>query len=232
MSDPRTVLERELARVELRPFTLESVRRRRERKRRNQRIAAGVLGGAVAAVIVVVAIGTLSPGSPRDPGTSPSPTPSVVPEPAIRFDSSRYGYSLSHPQGWEATDAAAPWTSGRVDAGVSDLLVDDRTGDVVLEAASIALPEGMTVEDWLDREVRRAARVAGLDGGSFDDGHGLLTTKVDGVPGRFAVACRVVLVVTERRGYVFRVGTDLAIDIELRTVVRSIQLTPDTATDA
>lgn len=52
MSDLRSIVDRELARVELRPFTLEGFHRRRDRKRRNQRITAAVLALAIAVVAV------------------------------------------------------------------------------------------------------------------------------------------------------------------------------------
>jgi hypothetical protein len=61
MTDYRTVLERDLARVGPAPFGFDDVARRRDRKRRNQRIAAGVVGIAVfvAAVWIVTSVGSL-----------------------------------------------------------------------------------------------------------------------------------------------------------------------------
>ena len=43
MSEYRGLIEREMDRVELRPFTLDTFRRRRNRRQRNQRIGAGVV---------------------------------------------------------------------------------------------------------------------------------------------------------------------------------------------
>jgi len=76
MSDPRSVLERAMERVELRPFTLDGFHTRRERKQRNQRIAAGVVGIAVfvAAVWIVTAGGAFDRGA-TPAVTGPTPTP-------------------------------------------------------------------------------------------------------------------------------------------------------------
>ena len=54
MSDLRSIIDRELERVEVRPFTLETFHRRRERKRRNERITAGVVGIAIAMIVVLI----------------------------------------------------------------------------------------------------------------------------------------------------------------------------------
>src|SRR5438552_3182739 len=56
MPDLRPLVEREMERVELRPFTLDGFHRRRDRKRRNRRIGAGVvaLAFALAATGLVV----------------------------------------------------------------------------------------------------------------------------------------------------------------------------------
>jgi hypothetical protein len=75
MSDPRSVLERAMERVELRPFTLDGFHTRRERKRRNQRIAAGVVG--ITVFVVAVWIVTAGGGFDRDSTpavTGPTPT--------------------------------------------------------------------------------------------------------------------------------------------------------------
>jgi Tol biopolymer transport system component len=71
MSDLRSIVDRELERVELRPFTLESFHRRRERKRRNERITAGIVGIAIGAAILLAGISiTRAEHSPA----TPSPT--------------------------------------------------------------------------------------------------------------------------------------------------------------
>ena len=55
MVEPRTIVERELGRVDVRPFTLDTFHSRRERKRRDQRLAAGALGISIALAIALVA---------------------------------------------------------------------------------------------------------------------------------------------------------------------------------
>jgi Tol biopolymer transport system component len=54
MTDPRSILEREMKRIEPLPFTLDGFMRRRDRKRRNERIAARVVGIALFAVPVTL----------------------------------------------------------------------------------------------------------------------------------------------------------------------------------
>src|SRR5207244_4378490 len=66
--------ERELDRVEIRPFTLEGFHRRRDRKERNKRIVAGVVALVVAVGGVGGAIWALHPRDRSIPVT-PIPTP-------------------------------------------------------------------------------------------------------------------------------------------------------------
>ena len=75
MSETRSLVERAMERVELRPFTLEGFHDRRERKRRNQRIAAGV----VAIAIFVAAIWIVTTGGPFDRSQAPAATGGTVP---------------------------------------------------------------------------------------------------------------------------------------------------------
>ena len=93
MSDLRSIVDRELDRVELRPFTLEAFHRRRERKRRNQRIAAGAVGLAIAIALIAVVIATSVVRSSPAPASTPSPHhPSL----ARRWAHVRYRFSRSH----------------------------------------------------------------------------------------------------------------------------------------
>jgi len=79
MSETRSLVERAMERVELRPFTLDGFHDQRERKRRNQRITAGVVGIA----IFVAAIWIIATGGPFD-RTQPAVTrPSVPPAPGM-----------------------------------------------------------------------------------------------------------------------------------------------------
>jgi hypothetical protein len=81
MTDYRTVLERDLARVGPAPFGFDDVARRRDRKRRNKRIAAGVVGIAVfVAAVWIVTSGlsfdrTQTPVAPGGAQTGPSFAP-------------------------------------------------------------------------------------------------------------------------------------------------------------
>jgi Tol biopolymer transport system component len=68
MTDPRSILEREMNRVEPLPFTLDGFMRRRDRKRRNQRILAGVVGIA----LFVVPVALIAVLSTRDRASTPA----------------------------------------------------------------------------------------------------------------------------------------------------------------
>jgi hypothetical protein len=72
MASDRSLLEREMQRVELRPFTTEGFHRRRERKQRSRRIATAVVVLAVAAA----AIGGLARAFLSGPETRPADQPS------------------------------------------------------------------------------------------------------------------------------------------------------------
>jgi Tol biopolymer transport system component len=78
MADQRTTVERELDKVQVRPFTVDEFHRRRERKHRNQRIRAGV----VAMVIAVGGTGVAVRAFQAEPSPQPSSGRSVVPSPA------------------------------------------------------------------------------------------------------------------------------------------------------
>jgi Tol biopolymer transport system component len=82
MSDHRSLVELEMERIELRPFTLETFRRRIERKRRNRRIAAGMLGAAIGLAGVLAGTSILRSGTV--PGAKgPTPTPAQTPAPNL-----------------------------------------------------------------------------------------------------------------------------------------------------
>lgn len=221
MTDPRTILERELREVEVPPFTLEAFHARRDRKRRRDRVAAGLLGCAVTLLVAVFAVRALSGDTSRGPGTEPSP--SVPPVETTRFESSLYGYALIHPATWKAESSDTTWTSGPLPTGNADVLLN---GDkLYLETGSIPLPPGMTADEWLDRETTRAARLAGLDGSDFT----VVPITVDGGPGRFSTDCGVMLAVKGHRGYVFRLFADPTTNTAFRAVIRSVELHPEDA---
>lgn len=60
MPSDRSLIEREMQRVELRQFTLEGFHRQRERKQRNRRIGGGLIGLAVMAAVAGGLLGALS----------------------------------------------------------------------------------------------------------------------------------------------------------------------------
>jgi Tol biopolymer transport system component len=68
MTDPGSILEREMNRVEPLPFTLDGFMRRRDRKRRNQRILAGVVGIA----LFMVPVALIAVLSTRDRTSTPA----------------------------------------------------------------------------------------------------------------------------------------------------------------
>ena len=74
MSDRRSIIERGLERVELRPYTIHTFHRRRERKRRRQRIAAAVVGVAVGLVSVLIG-SSIVRSHPVPAGPRPGPPP-------------------------------------------------------------------------------------------------------------------------------------------------------------
>ena len=197
---------------------------KRDRKRRRQRVGAGIVGVAVAAAIAIPLARSLESDRPRDVGSNPSPTPSPTTVQASEpFRSTFYGYRLSYPEAWTAHRAQVRWTSGGLTGDAADAFMG---GDVrMLEIASIPIPAGMTDREWLDREEDRYARLAGVG-----DGDRRVTHRViDGEDARFAATCHVVLLVSERRGYVIRFHQILELSPELQTAIRSIELHPNQA---
>jgi len=71
MPDPRSTLEDQLKKVQLRPYSVSEFHRRRERKHRNQRIRAGVLAVAIAAGGTGVAVRAFQ----AEPASTRTPTP-------------------------------------------------------------------------------------------------------------------------------------------------------------
>ena len=92
MPDPRTVVERELQRVDVQPFTLGTFHARRERRRRNQRLAAGVLGVSIALAGALIAARVLDAYRDRTAGQP-------VRNGAIAFEGDHGFLYLSEPDG-------------------------------------------------------------------------------------------------------------------------------------
>jgi hypothetical protein len=89
MASDRPILERQMQRVELRPFTLEGFHRRRERKQRNRRIGTAV----VALAMTAAAIG----GVARAFLSGPEPRPAGQPRRFVgEWSSTDYNYDVSH----------------------------------------------------------------------------------------------------------------------------------------
>ncbi len=129
MPSDRSRIEREMQRLELRPFTLEGFHRRRERKERNRRIRAGVVALVVVAVMAgafvpsfisesVPADGGDATGEPQVPTASetpsPTPGPTMAPFPdraePVAFEAGTYlmpsssssvaDFTVTFPEGW------------------------------------------------------------------------------------------------------------------------------------
>jgi hypothetical protein len=125
--------------------------------------------GAAVLAVAVVAVGALALfGLPRGSGPSPAsvPSPSSVPsstpstpasEPPLptlnaTFTSPSYGYQVKYPTGWTVTRGTGPWPPGTErfpGDPVSDAIVTPSgTYRVRLSGASIALPSGMTMDQF------------------------------------------------------------------------------------
>ena len=220
MTDPTTIVRQGLERVELEPLTLTTFHARRERRRRNQRLAAGAVGGLIVLLMTILTVRALSDapigaGGPPNPATGPAET--------VEFTSPLYGYSLTHLEVWRMDPARTPWTTGPLVPAYADRLLD-AVDTPLLDSASVPIPDGVTAAEWLELERRRAELGAGSGGGST-----FHPTTVDGEPAQLSESCNVVLVVQDRRGYVFRFHASLTTNTDLRDVVRSIELHPEDA---
>jgi hypothetical protein len=128
--------------------------------------------GAAVLVVAVLAIGALalfggprggvggpSPSSVSSPASSsasstPSTPASAPPLPTLdaTFVSPSYGYRIGYPTGWTVTRGIGPWPPGTErfpGDPISDSIVRPAGGDQVrLSGASIALPSGMTMDQF------------------------------------------------------------------------------------
>jgi hypothetical protein len=222
MPEPRAILEREVERVPLRPYTLDTFRRGLLRRQRNARLRSGALGIAVTVAIAAAVVRAAGPSAP-DVGTLP-PSPSPSGAGVVPFLAPSNGYLLSYPPDWTLDRPDARWAWGEPPTDeVMEVFTDPEDG-VMLGGASMRLPEGVTGEAWLDQEQRRyraERRPSWCDRGAPE----VLPIEIDGVAGRM-VDCALILVVDGGRGYVFRLGADISVHQELRAVVRSIELQP------
>ena len=175
------------------------------------------------------------------PTPTPTPTPSPVPVPTAppltgQFTSPSHGYTIGYPEGWSTKPATAPWTSGVVDyfnAG-SDLLAPGDPGHAFVALASQPLGDRTRAEWEAD-----AWQIL-IDDDPVNEGcaSSAEPITIDGAPG--LSACNAVVVSDGGRGYLVMLWTpgdaawieEVYDDAWLRSVVATMELQPDDATDA
>lgn len=115
--------------------------------------------GAAVVVAVLVAVGALvllsgPKGGIGGPGPSPSAEPTAPPLPSLdaTFTSSSYGYQIHYPTGWTVAHGRGAWplnvTLGPGDPVMDGIVASRPIDRVRISAASIALPSGMSMEDF------------------------------------------------------------------------------------
>jgi hypothetical protein len=221
MARDRSLLEREMERVELRSFTLERFHRRRERKQRNRRI-----GTALVAIAVFVGVMWLlaeqfsdraptPAGRPEPPSPMGSPSPVTQPSPPLteRFDSRLHGLSIGYPSGWRTRAATEPWGHDKVAFGAPDVdvIYHPRLRDDLYFAVVSEPLDGQSWSDWCCFETLEASGICsdatGSGGGQYtlDGARGW----IEGC-GNDVASENVTLVATATRGYIIQlhVGND------------------------
>jgi hypothetical protein len=121
--------------------------------------------GAAVFVVAVVAVGALvlfaiprggvgGPSPSSVPSSSPTASASAPPLPTLdaTFISPSHGYQVKYPTGWIVTPGTGPWPLGSYrEPGnpVSDAIISNSSTDRVrFSGASIALPRGMTMDQF------------------------------------------------------------------------------------
>jgi Tol biopolymer transport system component len=180
MPDPRTIVEHELQRVDVPPFTLGTFHARRDRKRRNQRLAAGALGVSIALAGALIASQVVDGGPNRTAGQTPR-------NGAIAFAGTR-GISLSDPDATSVHMAVR-----RVPNPPGECFIDRAHGctftgmtwspdgsDLAFVAGDISAgilgDMSIYVMDAATQDVRFLSRCparSGDDRGDCDNGHGI-----------------------------------------------------------
>jgi hypothetical protein len=161
MSSDRSILEREMQRLELRPFTLEGFHRRRQRKERNRRI-----GTAVAALaIVAAAFGGLARALTSGRGPIPAD------QPPYEFLDGEVTFQAAPP--WHASTwvfAHGPtWTTlggpyeGRVRVMADPLPIETGCGEGPAPADAEALARSIRSDPDLETTEPVAVRIAGIE---------------------------------------------------------------------
>ena len=211
MSDPRSVIDRELERVDLRPFIIQAFHRRREQKRRRQRIAAGVVGVTVG--LFAVLIGTSIVRS----GPAPTPASPHPPQPAPR----QAELTFSDDAGIVAIDLA----SGRrhvVAPGVSAAAVSwSPDGSALVyesttEPCSVVIRDIETGEDRVLASCGSSMRYGASVDWSADGAWIAFSTSSNGGPG--SLGRRIVLIHPDGTGEKPVTDTD-GVPIERRSVL-------------
>lgn len=235
MIDQRERFERAFEHFEMPEPALERLLRRRDRKQRNRRIAAGVVALALVALVFGGWLRALTLDRPI-PGERPEPSPSPSAGGTVRFDSPLYGYSIDVPVGSPAADsfvtpATIPWAWGeprRADV----IRIDGPTFSFDISIASIAIPDGVTEEEWRRQEEQQFRDVKAGACNRQDPTHE--TIELDGVPGRIATACdgdMFITLVVQARGYVIATSGGMVVDHmrEFRATIDSFALHPEQA---
>jgi hypothetical protein len=130
----QSLLERQIERVELRPFTLERFHRRRQRKERNQRIGAAVVALAVAAA----GIGVLARAFSERTVPASDPVLGVFEPVAGRIVYVNDGIDLGYDRGLWAVDPSGP----------SDTTEGPSVADDVASTLMPLAPEDAIPLDW------------------------------------------------------------------------------------
>jgi hypothetical protein len=129
-----------------------------------------LLAASMAMVAALIGLATVL-WSPDGVGTiRTSPLPSASPTTTVdpsristvgwtSFTSPRFGYSLSHPEGWIVTAATSSWTAGRTPSsfdGNLDKFKSDGTDGFLFFVASQPIAAGVDDATWLREHQRRS----------------------------------------------------------------------------
>ncbi|MBI2238755.1 MAG: hypothetical protein HYU54_09575 [Actinobacteria bacterium] len=203
------------------------------RARRRIVLTLGATLATVAALIVgtVVGVDRLTVAPPPRPATPPGP----VPEGWVRFESPFYGYSIAVPdEGPElahlVTPASTPWAWGeprRADV----IRIDGPTFSFDISIASIAIPDGVTSDEWQRQE---ELQFRDVKAGTCRQDPTIESIEVDGVPGRILTACDGDVLITltfQGRGYAIATAGNAVVDHmrEFRSTIDTIALHPEQA---
>jgi hypothetical protein len=189
-----------------------------------------------------------SPASASSAAEAPAPTP-IDTATWRPFISMRGGYSAGFPTDWATTPASAPWTlatiatddEARFDhfAPKDGLLIQGSLWrSVDITAASMAMPAGMTEEQWLDTyRPPSIDRSPAGPSGCVKPWSEWTAVSIDGHPGWLDVACQFAEATTffNGRAYVFTLyvgGIDQSMEDLFTAFLGTVHLDPGSAVDA